>query len=266
MTDQEKLKRILDLQHGSAGDIGGLAFLRRLIELRTRLKKQLQIKTISATDRKRRLSEGGPLVSRSEVAVALPVLVRHWREVEKLFSQYAMIGNEAVDSEQCLREFIEGRGDLLDMVQRYGGRGELLHYLMLEVLKPLYTLYGEAYGKQLEDETWGEPFCYVCGGLPDMALLEGDGGKRYLRCGLCDTSWWYAKLKCPYCGNEDLEKLVTMTLESESLTMLNGCKACNRYIKVVDTRGRDGALFPELEDLRTANLDALARGEGFRPY
>jgi FdhE protein len=102
--------------------------------------------------------------------------------------------------------------------------------------------------------------------LPDLALLEGDGGKRYLRCGLCDTSWWYAKLKCPYCGNEDFEKLVSMAFEGEPSNILHGCKACNRYIKVIDTRDRNSAIFLELEDLRTANLDTVAQREGFRPY
>jgi FdhE protein len=152
------------------------------------------------------------------------------------------------------------------MVEQHGENGEILHYVLLEVLKPVYERYGEAYGKQLVDATWAKPFCYVCGGAPDMAMLAGDGGKRYLCCRLCDTSWWYSRLKCPHCGNEDLEKLVSISLESEPAYMVHACKSCNRYLKVVDARIKNGdGLFLELEDLRTSYLDGVAQREGFTP-
>ncbi len=99
-----------------------------------------------------------------------------------------------------------------------------------------------------------------------MAMLAGDGGKRYLYCRLCDTRWWFAKLRCPYCGNVDLEKLVSLAVENDLSYTLDGCKACNRYIKVIDTRVRDGGLFLELEDLKTCHLDEVALKNGFRPY
>lgn len=266
MTDEEKLKTILGLQRGNGENHNSLELLGELLRLKTDFKRQIEIKPIAGGLVKERLAEGEPLVSRGELAIDVPQFVRHWQDVERIFRGHAILNIEVADPGQYLREFIDGRSSLADMVERHGENGELLHYLMIEVLKPLYETYGEAYGKQFDDATWVEPFCYVCGGAPEMAMLAGDGGKRYLYCRLCDTSWWYAKLKCPYCGNVDLDKLVWLTLENDPSYMLHGCKACNRYIKVVDARTQDGALFFELEDLKTSHLDDLARKEGFRPY
>jgi hypothetical protein len=266
MTDKEKLKKIVELRREKGRDQEGLELLYKLLTLKIDFKKQIHVKPVSIELKEKRLLDGEPLVRREELALDITQFVNHWRDVEKIFRDQAILGDEATNPEQYLREFIEGRGGLLDLVERNGEKGELLHYILLEVLKPLYETYGAAYGKQPDDGKWVQPFCYVCGGRPDMAMLVGDGGKRYLCCGLCDTSWWYAKLKCPHCGNEDLETLVSLTLEHLPTYIIQGCKACNRYVKVVDARVGDGALFLELEDLQTTQLDGVARNEGFRPY
>jgi hypothetical protein len=266
MTDNEKLKIILELQHGNAENHHGLELLGELLKLKIAFKKQIEITPISDELRKKRIMEGEHLVNRGELVIDVPRFVRHWQDVEKVFERHAILRGEATSPEECLKEFIEGGGSLGDIVERHGESGELLHYMMLAVLNPVYETYGEAYGKQLDDATWVQPFCYVCGGAPEMAMLAGDGGKRYLHCRLCDTSWWYAKLKCPYCGNDDLERLVSLTLEHDPSYMLHGCKACNRYVKVVEARAQNGDVFFELEDLRTSHLDGVARNEGFRPY
>lgn len=266
MTDKEKLKKIEELQNEKGHDQEGLELLYKLLKLKMDFKKQIHVKPISVELKEKRLLGGESLVRRGELTIDIPQFVSHWQDVERIFRSHDILSIEVTDPGQYLREFIDGRGDLLDMVERCGKSGELLHYIMIEVLKPVYETYGEAYGKLFDDGTWVEPFCYVCGGAPELAMLVGDGGKRYLYCRLCDTSWWYTKLKCPYCGNVDLEKLVSLTLENDPSHMLHGCKACNRYIKVVDARTRDGALFFELEDLKTSRLDDVARKEGFRPY
>jgi FdhE protein len=267
MTDTEKLKRIEELQRERGLDREALELLNKLIRLRIDVKKRIDIVPIPAEPREKRLSEGEPLVRREELVIDVPQAVRHWRDVEKVFREQGIaFVNEVPEPEHFIREALEEGGSRHHVLEGDRGKENLLRFILLEVLKPMYETYAEAYGKQLEDARWVQPYCYVCGGSPDMAMLTGDGGKRYLCCSLCDTGWWYAKLKCPYCGNEDVEKLVSMALENEPSYMIHGCKACNCYIKVVDKRVRDGDLFLELEDLRTSNLDDVARREGFTPH
>jgi hypothetical protein len=266
MTDREKLAKIEELQHEKGLDRQDLELLKKLLKLRIDFKKQIGIMPIPVELREKRLGEGEPLVRREEIVIDIREFVRHWRDVEKVFLGQGLLANATPNPEQVFQEYIDGRAGLLDLIKAHGETGEILHYVLLEVLKPIYETHAEAYRQQLDDTTWVQPYCYVCGGSPDMAMLLGDGGKRFLCCGLCDTSWWYAKLKCPHCGNEDLEKLVSLALSNESSYVIHGCKACNRYTKVVDGRMCDGAPFMELEDLLTSHLDVVARNEGFRPY
>ena len=266
MTDKEKLAKIEELQHEKGLDREDLELLKKLLKLRIDFKKQIDIKRIPVELGEKRLGEGEPLVRREEIAIDVGQFVRHWRDVERVFGGQGLFANATPNPEQFFQEYIDGRAGLLDLIGGHGETGAILHYVLLEVLKPIYETHAEACRQQPDDATWVQPYCYVCGGSPDMAMLSGDGGKRYLCCRLCDTSWWYAKLKCPHCGNEDLEKLVSLALSNEPSYMIHGCQACNRYIKVVDGRVRDGALFMELEDLLTSHLDVVARNEGFRPY
>ncbi len=73
-----------------------------------------------------------------------------------------------------LRELRPPHTTLADMVAGYGENGNVLYYTVLQVFKPVYEAYAEAYGKRLDDAVWGEPVCYVYGGSPEMTSLEGE--------------------------------------------------------------------------------------------
>lgn len=252
MTDGEKLDRIAAFGGREGVDRKALDLLSALVSLRIEAKKRIRVQPVSSEVRKERLSEGEPLLHREDLVLDLSGAVRYWYALEKLLREHGEAVEAVPDPEGFIREFLE---------KGQGLRG-VHHFMVLEVLKPLYEAHAEVYGKQLDDAQWTRPYCYVCGSPPDMAVLRGDGGKRYLYCRLCDTEWWYARLKCPFCSNEDAEKLVSLSLESDPASMIHACTACNRYLKVFDARLHDD-LFLELEDLRTAHLDELARTEGF---
>lgn len=252
MTDAEKLKRIAELERGKGADLKVLGLLSALIKLRIDARKRMKAKPVSPELRQKRLSEGEPLVRREELDVDFKDAVRHWRALEEIFKEKGIAEDALPDAEAYIRKCMEE------------GSSESVasHFMLLEVLKPFYEAYAEVYGKEIDNAEWVRPYCYVCGSPPDMAVLAGDGGKRYLCCRLCDTRWWYARLRCPYCGNEDVERLVTISLENEPAGMVHACTACSSYLKVFDTRVQE-ELFLELEDLRTGHLDEMARREGF---
>ena len=69
---------------------------------------------------------------------------------------------------------------------------------------------GAAAGARRSPEPSGaQPRCPFCAEKPVAAVLrpEGEGGKRFLLCGLCFTEWEYRRLRCPNCGEEDKDKL-----------------------------------------------------------
>jgi FdhE protein len=109
---------------------------------------------------------------------------------------------------------------------------------------------------------WAEGNCPFCGSRAGMAELAGEEGRRHLCCATCNTRWPFKRLKCPYCGNEEVEKLSYFTA-GEGATRVDTCKGCSRYIKTRDSRkGGEGQPL-EVEDLLTIHLDLLASREGF---
>ncbi|NVO00084.1 MAG: formate dehydrogenase accessory protein FdhE [Geobacteraceae bacterium] len=109
---------------------------------------------------------------------------------------------------------------------------------------------------------WGESLCPFCGSRAGMAELYGEGGQKRLCCSTCQRLWNYKRLKCPYCGCEDVDKLSYFTA-GEGTTRVDTCKGCSRYIKTRDQRSSGNDVPLEAEDLLTIHLDLLATKEGF---
>lgn len=110
---------------------------------------------------------------------------------------------------------------------------------------------------------WDHGYCPICGGLPAIAELSGEEGKKRLQCGLCGNHWAFKRLTCIHCGNTDHETLAYFTAEGESGCRVDVCRKCSGYLKVVDSRERSDDFPLEIEDVATLHLDLMAAREGF---
>jgi Protein involved in formate dehydrogenase formation len=112
--------------------------------------------------------------------------------------------------------------------------------------------------------------CGFCGGHPAVAsrrtLPESDGASRFLHCALCGGEWRVNRIRCPWCGEEDPQKLPHFEAAQAAGARIEGCETCGRYLKSID-RSTDMRRVPEVDDLATLALDlwaaeqGLARGE-----
>ena len=130
-------------------------------------------------------------------------------------------------------------------------------------LKPYLEWGAERVLPHVELEYWKRGYCPVCGDMPGFAFLGEGAGTRYLLCSRCCSQWPYRRVGCPYCGTRDHTKL-SYYLSEDEVYRLYVCKACRRYLKVLDLRqaGRQ-VLFP-VERVRTAGMDLAARQAGYR--
>jgi len=130
-------------------------------------------------------------------------------------------------------------------------------------LKPYLEWAAERVLLHVDQEHWKRGHCPVCGGEPDFAYLDSETGARHLVCSRCDSQWLYRRLKCPFCGTDDHEKL-SYYPDEKGVYRLYVCQNCRRYLKAIDLRqvGRR-ILFP-VERLKTLNMDLAARQEGYR--
>lgn len=110
---------------------------------------------------------------------------------------------------------------------------------------------------QLPADTYiGKNVCPACGGLPQMAVLrpEGDAAGRSLLCSFCLREWPFRRLICPWCGEEDKEKLPRFSSEDWPAIQVEACDTCRRYLKAIDMTV-DGLAVPLIDETAFSVLD-----------
>lgn len=112
-------------------------------------------------------------------------------------------------------------------------------------------------------DAWLKGYCPICGSLPSLLLLEGEGERR-ASCSWCGTRWGLHRLQCPFCDNRYHESLGYLFAEGEPHYRAHYCRLCKVYFKQIDIRERlDPPCLP-LEDWTTLHLDLLAQQAGWQ--
>ncbi|HET9803808.1 MAG TPA: formate dehydrogenase accessory protein FdhE [Candidatus Acidoferrum sp.] len=107
--------------------------------------------------------------------------------------------------------------------------------------------------------------CPKCDSLPLLGVLrpEGDGGKRWLRCGFCGYEWAFRRILCPSCGEESEEKLPVYVAEQFPHIRVEGCDTCKRHLRTIDLT-KDGNAVAEVDDLAAIPLTLWAEEFGYK--
>lgn len=199
---------------------------------------------------------------------------------------------------QRLRETVARRLDSSDpreLVAAWVGgeqQGTVDRYLARASLGPVL----EALGPEVAASCIGERdarHCPACGGPPQLsyfALPSEDlaTGGRFLVCARCQTSWGYARMTCPGCGEDSSARLPIFneegTASGERGSVVRGlegklgskpehkavfpqmrieaCDSCKRYLLNIDLLA-DPAAVPLVDEMSALPLDLYAREKGF---
>ncbi|MFH1639072.1 MAG: formate dehydrogenase accessory protein FdhE [Chloroflexota bacterium] len=131
-------------------------------------------------------------------------------------------------------------------------------------LKPFLVKCSRLLSPLVDSKIWRRSYCPVCGGKADFAYLEKETGARFLVCARCDTEWLFLRLKCPYCGTQNQDKLGYFSIEGEPYRMYV-CRECHTYIKTLDLRLTTDEVLIPLERAVTLELDRKAIESGYKP-
>lgn len=114
------------------------------------------------------------------------------------------------------------------------------------------------------DSNYTKNVCPACSGLPQLAVLkpEGEGASRWLLCSFCLREWLYRRVVCPWCGEENKEKLPRYSAEECGYVLVEGCDTCKKYLKAVDL-SIDGHAEPLVDEAALAVLDVWAADHGY---
>jgi FdhE protein len=109
------------------------------------------------------------------------------------------------------------------------------------------------------------PLCPFCGSRPQLAVLrpEGDGAKRFLLCSLCGTEWFFRRVLCPNCAEENKEHLPVFIAQEFDYVRVDACDTCHTYIKSIDL-SKNGNAVPVVDELATVSLNLWAQEHNYR--
>jgi transcription elongation factor Elf1 len=261
--DKDKLARIEELEWKNLEHRDRLLLLKDIVVHRAACKERLEIEGFPEDLIRSCLSHGNAVVSADKLNISSGPVIKYAGELEQILERNGLVNGAPLDLRECIYEDQTGKLDMTRMIELTGTLDPARQLIITEALKPVFERCRELCEPFFDDPSWLQPYCYVCGGEPDMAGIEGDDNRRYLHCGLCDASWHYLRLKCPFCGNENQNELVSLSIEGDADYSIDACQICNRYLKVVDARVATAVSLPEVEALLSIRLDVAARKEGF---
>ena len=230
---------------------------------------------INEEDFKAKIIEGFPLIEKRALTIDIPSATRLFRRLCKVMSRNKKASDDAERITKALRS---KEIDLLELFKHAGSENgeyvsalskklsvkeDVLLFLAKNSVKPIYEAYAEELKKYVDQERWWKNCCPICGSEPYLAEFKEDGA-RFLVCSSCGCEWRFNRLKCPFCENENHEKLRYFYSEKEGRAYrIDVCEQCKRYIKTIDTNelGEEG--IPLIEDAGTLFLDVLAGEEGY---
>jgi FdhE protein len=197
---------------------------------------------VSSKKVKEKVNQGKSLIDPSDLAVD-----------ESIFAELR---------EKIGQILIKHRPDLKAKADDEGS--EVADFITQNALRPFLEKEAAALLPKIDQTLWLRPYCPICGGKPDFAILERDVGARHLICSRCNTQWLYKRLECPFCGTEDVSNLSYYASE-DKVYRLYICEACKHYLKAIDLRetGKDPVI--PVERVVTLDMDIAAQEKGYLP-
>jgi FdhE protein len=180
-----------------------------------------------------------------------------------------IIKSTQFDWEKNIRASFDRKADEIDIQGSAADREEednidLIDLFMEESLRPELEIIAKKYGEIVGKSDWSEGYCPICGKEPKIGeIREEEDGKRYLFCHQCGFKWYFHRIKCPFCGNDEQHSLAYFEVEGEERYRVDVCNKCRRYIKTVELPKSSEEPNMDVEDIATLHLDMIAYDEGY---
>ncbi len=202
-----------------------------------------------------RLAVGKPALTFDDLGIDDELFSRLWLEVDAIMRQHdedLPRASNPVAAIETRREWFNA-GSVQD---------EYADSLLAAALTPFLWRAADSVLPHVDQETWKRSVCPVCGDAPDLAYFDADGA-RHLLCARCDAMWLFQRFACPYCGNDDHQRLAYYPSDDQ-VYRLYVCDQCRRYLKTIDLRQARHRVVWGVERVATAQMDAAAIQQGYR--
>jgi FdhE protein len=117
----------------------------------------------------------------------------------------------------------------------------------------------------LGEFAWEKGYCPVCGEFPSIALIEEDGGKRFLYCSSCGQEWRYTRVICPYCEKEAPKEMDYFYVENKTQESAFVCDQCKKYLVTLYRAGRLHVRDMDISAIALVHMDMIMQDKGYEP-
>ena len=140
---------------------------------------------------------------------------------------------------------------------------QLLEMITELIATPYLELSAEFLTKKISEYHWREPFCPVCGSSPAMAKVDEQNKSKVLWCRRCTTTWNFKDKVCPFCLNDDINKMEFIFVSNRKPYRIDACKKCNSYLKTVDSLILSDDINFSVINIATYYLDLVSKYFGY---
>ncbi len=117
----------------------------------------------------------------------------------------------------------------------------------------------------LGEFAWEKGYCPICGEFPSIALIEEEGGKRFLHCSSCGQDWRFTRVVCPYCEKEAQQGMDYFYVENKTQESAFVCDKCKKYLVTLYRAGRLHARDMDISAISLVHLDMIMQDKGYEP-
>jgi hypothetical protein len=272
--------RALKADHPELGDAVDMHL--ELVELFRRVQGRVTLPSLAITAEivTRHTAEARPLLRFEDIALDLTDLRLLVRQTADILRRYGALEDADYQRVQTLgrdMQLLAAAGDwyraaaeshLIASVgvsrvpaAQASGRDAVIDQVLGLAMRPFLSRCAEVLQQREELALWTHPYCGLCGGEPDFAVIT-PAAERHLICGRCTLRWKYEPLTCPYCRNGDRSR-ITSFATPDGRYRVYACDACKRYLKAYDGRRATRPVMPMVDTVATLPLDAAAMQRGY---
>lgn len=138
-------------------------------------------------------------------------------------------------------------------------------FLMNLVSRVILEQRADELTKALGSFDWEKGYCPVCGDFPSIALIEEEGGKRFLHCSSCGYDWRFTRVICPYCEFEGQQGMDYYYIENKTQESAFTCEKCKKYLVTLYRAGHLLARDMDVCAIALVHLDMIMQEKGYEP-
>ncbi|MCG8549254.1 MAG: formate dehydrogenase accessory protein FdhE [Desulfobacterales bacterium] len=179
------------------------------------------------------------------------------------------IADDSLDAADCVLAFMKNDTRNINTFAALSGTTpDIFRFAQAQVAEPFKEIQARAFAPLIEAHQWPHGHCPMCGSLPSVAGIIGEGEQCWLQCAVCAHEWRFRSRTCPRCENNN-QNLFEFVFDQESpakdAERVTICKLCNTYLLTIDLSGHSDPVNMDVAAMGMTGLDIQAREKGYSP-